>query len=75
MEIIDNINNLLGNNLKQTLTLGSIFLNGDGVERDIETGINYLREAARLGDDVAKMELVNLKIKFGIETPETPTVQ
>ena len=38
--------------------LGSIFLNGDGVERDIETGINYLREAARLGDDVAKIDFV-----------------
>lgn len=54
--------------------LAVIYINGDGVERDIDLGVGFLAEAARLGDDESAAQLVRLKEKYGIETPQTPSV-
>ena len=64
----------LGNGLA-CWNLGIIFLNGDGVEQDIERGVRYMTEAARLGSEDAKKSLLELKQRHGIDTPETPKIQ
>jgi hypothetical protein len=41
--------------------LGMRYLNGDGVEKNTETGMKWLKESARNGNDAAKKKLQELE--------------
>ena len=55
--------------------LGLIYINGDGMDHDLDLGVRYMSKAAHLGMNDAKEVLVMLKTKHGIESEQTPTVQ
>jgi len=55
--------------------LGLIYINGDGMDHDLDLGVRYMSQAAHLGMDDAKEVLVMLKTKHGIESEQAPTVQ
>ena len=48
--------------------LGVVYINGDGIEPDIDLGVSYMSQAAVLGMEEAEEILVELKNKYGIES-------
>ena len=61
--------------MEANFNLGLIFLNADGVERDIERGLKHMISAAEGGHDEAKLALHNLKENYGFDVPTFVTMQ